>query len=94
MPEISSTSISESWVAAVELANGRRSKEIANLIVNVSGLQLKVNAENEDLRTNLDAALEMTENHSTGTVSNTIFPTSLWDPSKARSELYERYLKL
>jgi hypothetical protein len=94
MPEISTGSVSESWVEAVKLANKQGNKEVANLIVSVTGLRSNKTLGNSRLRALHDAALERDGKHTTGTVSNTIFPSSLWDKSKNRSSLYERYLRL
>ena len=94
MPEISSSSVSDSWAEAVELANKQKNKEISNLILNVNKLNTSDQDEDATFRAGLDAALELNGNFTTVTVANTIFPSSLWDPSRERSVLYERYLNL
>ena len=94
MPEITERSISTAWLKAIQLANTRPRKEVANLIVNIEGLTDGADLEDQAVRSNLDQALEENDNFSIPTVANTIFPLSLWKPELPRNSLYERYLRL
>jgi hypothetical protein len=94
MPEISNERVSDGWKAAVELANRSPNKEVPNLILNIVGLDSTSCIEDGDLRLRIDRAFEQNGEHKVETVSNTIFPKSLWDPTHDRRFLYERYMRL
>jgi thymidylate synthase len=64
--------------------------EVTPLIVSVSGIDGKKIEEHPVIRNTLDRALTPGQ-PSCHTVANTIFPTSLWNPSRERALLYQRY---
>jgi len=47
-----------------------------------------------EIRLELDGMLIETNNFNCDTVSNTIFPASLWNPKLDRTKLFERYLRI
>ena len=94
MPEIVETNVSRAWQKAAILANAAPKKEVKNLIVNIEKIASTDDFEDDQFRSNLDSALENNGNFTVSTVSNTIFPISLWRPDAPRQVLYERYLNL
>ena len=94
MPEITENSVSRAWLRAVRVANGSPRKEISSLIVNVEGLANNITLEDNSIRERLDHSLDTNGDFSVATVANTIFPASLWNPSRPRQVFFDRYLKL
>lgn len=94
MPEINETCISRAWLKAARLANSSPRKEVRNLIVNIGQVSDAQLCEAQDVRVALDEALEANDKFEVSTVASTIFPSSLWNREKPRSELFDRYLRL
>jgi len=84
--------LSHAWADAlrVVLAHG----EAAPMIVCVTGFKNGVPDEEPAIRDALDAALGAHGLQSCETVSNTIFPNSLWNSAAPAQELYSRYKKI
>ena len=93
MPEISSVSISDAWLASVALAANGPRHEVVNLNVMVNGLEHGGPGEDVEVRSVLDKMLWAEEMGSVETVANTIFPASLWNPHRPKEALFERYMK-
>jgi hypothetical protein len=94
MPEITERCVSRAWIKAIRLADARPRREVSNLVVNIEGLEETGGLEDTTVRRAFDEALEANNNFPISTVSNTIFPTSLWRRELSRGVLFERYLKL
>jgi hypothetical protein len=92
MPEITERCVSRAWLRAIRLADACPRKEVSNLVVNIEGLAGGL--EDARIRSTFDEALEANDNFLVSTVSNTIFPASLWRRDLPRGVLFERYLKL
>jgi len=86
------SNLSHAWAEAlrVVLANG----EAAPMIVSVAGFTDGVPQEEPSIRSALDAALKLENLQSCETVSNTIFPNSLWNPGAPAKQLYARYKRI
>ncbi|WP_263365841.1 hypothetical protein [Edaphobacter bradus] len=94
MPELSGSNVSDLWLAASKLASASRGKEINNLVVNVTDLNLEEDLENQEIRATLDASLLRNGKFAVSTVASTIFPKSLFRANEPRHAFYERYLRL
>jgi len=94
MPEFNSDSISEVWKDGVELAASAINREASPLISTITHLASGRPAEDSNLRASLDRSLVANGKASVETVAGTIFPQSLWDPSKSRQELFNRYRRI
>ena len=81
--------LSYAWAEAlrVVLAHG----EAAPLIVSVTGFKNSAPEEEPTIRSALDAALVAADLQTCESVSNTIFPNSLWNPAAPATHLYNRY---
>ncbi|HET8925731.1 MAG TPA: hypothetical protein VFN26_22295 [Candidatus Acidoferrum sp.] len=93
MPDISSVSISDAWLASVALAANDPGHEVINLNVTVNGLGHGGPQENVEVRSLLDEMLSTKGMGSIETVANTIFPASLWNLRRSKEALFERYMK-
>lgn len=92
MPEIRSDSLTSAWLAAIRFASEQPRREVCPLTV-VVDTPNGVLREEMAVRQRLDRLLDG-RNLSVETVAATIFPQSLWNPAKPRSELFRRYSAL
>ncbi|MEM1169234.1 MAG: thymidylate synthase [Cyanobacteria bacterium P01_H01_bin.35] len=70
-------------------------KEIAPLVVSITGFKNNIPQEDKEIREALDNCLKSNNKQSVHTVANTIFPESLWRRSKYnRKNLFEMYEKI
>lgn len=87
--------LSVAWLRALRLATLRGRKEVAPLVVAVTrfnesgGFQ-----EDATIRAALEAVLANEGKQNVHTVANTIFPTSLWNPTKPRQLLFDRFQRI
>jgi thymidylate synthase len=93
MPEIKSDSISEAWLRAVSIAAESPQHEISPLVVVIGPIQSGHPIEDRRVREALDQELGRS-GLTVETISNTIFPHSLWNPKKSRGELFRRYMNI
>jgi hypothetical protein len=86
------SNLSHAWAEALRivLANG----EAAPVIISVTGFTDGVPQEEPAIRSALDTALQLENLQSCETVSNTIFPNSLWNPAAPAKRLYDRYRRI
>jgi len=91
MSEICSLSFSDAWLRAVTQAMNSLEHEISPLVVVIELTRGAVLEEDFSVRNALDEALLLSGNATVETVSNTIFPNSLWNPGRPRAELFDRY---
>ncbi|MFB8788906.1 MAG: thymidylate synthase [Potamolinea sp.] len=92
---IDETNLSYAWAKAFLHIIDNPGKEISPLVVSITGFTDGKPQENKDIRQSLDKCLADNGEQKIDTVANTIFPHSLWRPSKdKRKELFERYLKI
>jgi hypothetical protein len=89
---IISANISEAWARGFLAVANTSQREFGPLVVTINttfGVQVR-----PDIRALLDSELSMSGEASVDTVSGTIFPKSLWNPTQPRSALYERYERI
>lgn len=87
--------LSLAWGMAIRAMMARGGpRELAPLVVSVSGFDRNMPIEDEGVRKSLDDALEASKLQSCHTVANTIFPDSLWNPKQPRKLLFDRYRML
>ncbi len=87
--------LSHAWARALRLVTKRGRKEIAPLIVSVTGFhRTGLPVEDASIRTVLDDVLARAGKHLCATVANTIFPESLWNPGRGRARLFQRYCRI
>ena len=89
---IEADGLSRAWFEALKTVVERG--EIAPLIVTFPAKQNDGNRDTPEVRTALDEMLGPVGKFSCGTVSNTIFPGSLWNPNEPSSRLYSAYLQV
>ena len=90
--EISGNNVSLVWLEVLKyLSYGKH--ECSPLIVQIN-LDGNINLESGNIRKELDKFLKYYNDRSCLTVSNTIFPRSLWNKANKRSELYYRYYNI
>jgi hypothetical protein len=95
MPEIYAQSIDEAWLRAVDAARRLHKREVSPLTVAFDvGEPAPTHLQCPGLRARLDEALVAGGNATVETVANTLFPKSLWNPSKPREHLFQRYQKI
>jgi hypothetical protein len=94
MPEICCPSLDDAWLGAVQAACKARGHEVSPLVVTFDVPAIEPPPESNGLRHALDEALIANGRASIETVANTLFPNSLWNPSKPRQHLFQRYLKI
>jgi thymidylate synthase len=87
-----STNLSIAWADAFLGLMSPEFKETTTLIVSITDIVGAAINEDKQIRQILDKALEARKT-SCHTIANTIFPQSLWNPSRERALLYERYTK-
>ena len=83
-----STAWAKAFLATVE------HPEVSPLVVTVTGMHDGLPTESAAVREPLDADLREQVRFDVNTVANTIFPSSLWNPSLPRTSLFERYLRI
>jgi hypothetical protein len=93
LPLIVAPSVSAAWGAALNLLMQPGAHGLDPLLVTITDVGSIGNEPNPLLRRELDRLLRELGKQSTSTVANTIFPQSLWNPTRERSFLYERYLR-
>ena len=87
--------LSVAWARAVQIASATGRKEAGPLVVSITGFDASGEfSEDATIRTEVDALLSSEGMQSVETVSNTIFPTSLWNPLLPRARLFERYQRI
>src|SRR5205085_8819885 len=85
-------SIHEAWRRAVLLClKNSRDAEARALSIEIC---FHDGADDRVFRNALNAALAENELASVDTVARTIFPRGLWNPTKPRQHLYDRYLRI
>lgn len=90
---ISGENLSHVWAGIFLHIIDNPGKEIAPLVVSITGFKNNVPQEDKEIREALDKCLKSHDKQSVHTVANTIFPESLWRRSKDRKDLFERYQK-
>jgi hypothetical protein len=84
--------LSIAWARALTLVSAPGRKEVAPLIVSITGFDDHgMPEEGPAIRTELDALLSAEDMQSVDTVANTIFPYRMWNPGANRAELFKRY---
>jgi len=87
--------VSLAWGRAMRLVSDAGRKEVAPLIVSITGFKPpRTLSEDPTIRNALDALLTTKKSESVETVANTIFPISLWNPTVPRNQLFERYKQI
>lgn len=89
---IEASNLSVAWGRALKSVSARGRKEVAPLIVSLTGFDANgAVVEDISIRRQLDMLLSAENSESIETVANTIFPFSLWNPAMPRDQLFERY---
>jgi hypothetical protein len=86
------SNLSETWARAFLKVAGTPQRELAPLVVTITtpfGVQ-----ERGDIRRFIDQALANAGESSVDTVAGTIFPSSLWNRTRPRSALFDRYERI
>jgi len=91
MPPIEDSNLSRAWAHALLALAQPGVDEIVPLQVTISGFDDEDSIEIPAIRRALDDDLEEKELFSSETVSNTIFPLSMWNPELPRDRLFARY---
>jgi thymidylate synthase len=92
---IEANNLSLAWGKAVQLISEPGRKEVAPLIVSVTGFNPEGTfAEDAAIRKALDVLLRSKGSETVETVANTIFPVALWNPAGSRKQLFERYKRI
>lgn len=87
--------LSLAWARALRLVGGRGRSEIVPLVVSVTGFdKLGQVAEDNSIRSSIDALLLREGKQTIDTVANTIFPVALWNPKQPRAFLFDRYARI
>lgn len=87
--------LSVAWAKALRLASERGRREVAPLVVSVTGFSDAGEFEEEPrIRLALDAVLTSSGKQRVDTVANTIFPRSLWNSAAPREDLFDRYRRI
>lgn len=84
--------ISVTWRAVFDALCQPGVDELSPVVVSTRAVSIDRIEEDTSIRKPLDAALTAHNRSSVDTVSNTLFPSSLWNRSKPRSLLYNRYM--
>ncbi len=86
--------LSVAWARAFSVISAKYGRELSPFLVSITGFKNGMVVEDEYLRHVLDASLDESGHQSVETVSNTIFPESLWRRSgRNRTKLFEQYLE-
>lgn len=92
---IESQNLSLAWGRAVQLVSRPGWKEVAPLIVSITGFDPKGHfGEDAGIRKELDALLQNRRSETVETVANTIFPIALWNPEVPRNHLFDRFNRI
>lgn len=94
MPEICCSSLDEAWLRAVQVACNSQGHEVSPLTVAFDAARQEPTPEFAGLRAALNKSLEASDCATVETVANTLFPYSLWNPSRNREHLFQRYLRI
>jgi len=94
MAEICSPSLGEAWLKAVQLTINSQTREVSPLTVRFKAVESDSSPEDHELRMALNQTLESSGCATVETVANTLFPQSLWNPSKPRGNLFQRYARI
>lgn len=86
---IESANLSYSWIQILDYIVNNPGKEITPLVLSITDFE-----EDFEFRSTLNAKLAALKMDSIETVSETIFPMSLYQYSKNRESLYNEYLKI
>ena len=91
MPIVIAADVATAWKEAVGHCLAAQGREVPSLVV-----QLEISGPSDDVafRDSVDRVLLREGRGTTGTVSRTIFPDGLWNPTKPRADLFERYLRI
>ena len=92
MPEILAENLDDAWVQAVRAACGARKGEVSPLVVSFN--VPRGDREDSSLRQSLNEVLVEAGHATVETVANTLFPVALWNRSRPRQQLFDRYLKI
>ena len=92
---IEANNLSLAWGRAARLVAHAGAGEVGSLAVAITGFSTQGDAvEDNGIRFELERLLRARHQQSVETVSNTIFPSSLWNPAAPRSDLFERYERI
>jgi len=92
---VEADNLSLAWRRAIQLVGAPGRKEVAPLIVSMTGFDPQGHlAEDASIRKALDVLLRRRTCESVETVANTIFPISLWNPAASREQLFDRYRRI
>ena len=94
MAEICAASLDEAWLKAVQLAVNSQAHEISPLTVRFGTAEYNSTPLGQELRAALNEVLETSSCATIETVANTLFPESLWNPSRPREYLFNRYARI
>ena len=87
--------VSLAWGRALQIVSRPGRNELAPLTVAITGADTEeVLSEHDVIRGELDKVLRAAGKQTVETVANTIFPDSLWNPSRPRNEFFDRYLSI
>lgn len=92
---IEEASLSIAWAKAVRIASAPGKKEISPLVVSMTGFDGQGNpTETPAIRDALDLVLEQRQKQTVETVASTLFPYRMWNRTRPRIELFDRYKKI
>lgn len=92
---IEEKNLSHAWARAMSFVSAKGKKEVAPLIVSITGFDDGGNfSEDQDIREAVDKLLSKNGKQSVKTVASTIFPYWMWNPNAPRQQLFERYAKI
>ncbi len=92
---IEEPNLSVAWARAIQVASAPGRKEIGPLIVSITEFEESgAFREEPTIRNALDEVLAREGKQTVETVSGTIFPWSMWNPSAPRRQLFDRYRKI
>lgn len=87
--------LSVAWARALLFASTPGNKEVGPIVVSVTGFdESGVYEEEPSIRKALDALLASEAMQAVDTVASTIFPSSMWNSSSPRGQLFARYRKI
>ncbi len=92
---IEDDNLSVAWGRAIQLVSAPGRKEVAPLIVTITGFDPRERFfEDIEIRKALDVLMDRKGTESVETVANTIFPIALWNPAASREQLFARYNRI
>lgn len=83
--------LSTAWAKALRAVSTKGVDEVVPLAVSITGFDDGVVIEDANIRSTLETFLRGAGKQSVDTVSNTIFPWSMWNPAAGRKQLFSRY---